>query len=548
MSHGKPPPPPCRGTTAAPRACAMLASCLRRACYGGKTTRAAPPPHTHTSAPPRVGDAGRGGGLTAPPPEDIAAGWGGSGDRVRDGPHDRARREHAPCKPQRGDHRGCERRVGRATTGATRHAPPPPAEGQVPRLVPAPCLRRACDMRATKGRRQAPPPHTPPPPQGWGMKVGRGGQRPPPPPEDKAARWGGSGERVRDGPHDRARRKHAPCKPQRGGHRGCERRVGRATTGATRQAPPPLQRDKCRASCLRRACDVLTPEDGQRGRPPPLLPHTPRKGARTARRRQGDMGGGGAEDRPTRQEERRAAGGGDEKKKEQSKPTCQGKKARRQGPKPRRTGGGRGDMGPQETLVRYPTSGVRGPQRRNPPPPHCSQVPHSVLASCLRRACDVRATKGRRQGRPPPPPHTPPPPRGWGMTVAERGPPPRTKRQGGEAAERGCGTDHTTVPKGSTGGPLGRRPQGRKGDDGSHTASPPPTCRGTIAAPRACTVLATCLRQRTGSEDAPPPTPFSSTHPRKGRGQRGDSEGTWGGGRGQTETPGGERSGERWTC
>ena len=38
----------------------------------------------------------------------------------------------------------------------------------------------------------------------------------------------------------------------------------------------------------------------------------------------------------------------------------------------------------------------------------------------------------------------------------------------------------------------------------------------------------------------PPPAPFSSTHPRKGRGQRGDSEGTWGGGRGQTETPGGE--------
>ena len=121
-----------------------------------------------------------------PPPEDKAAGWGGSGERVRDGPHDRARREHAPCKPQRGDHRGCERRVERATTEATRHAPPPPAKGQVPRLVPAPCLRRACDMRATKGRRQAPPPpppqtHTPPPPQGWGMKVGRGGQRPPPP-------------------------------------------------------------------------------------------------------------------------------------------------------------------------------------------------------------------------------------------------------------------------------------------------------------------------------------------------------------------------------
>ena len=130
-------PPPCRGTSAAPRACAMLASCLRRACYEGKTTRAPPPPPP-TSAPPRVGDAGRGGRKAPPPPEDKAAGWGGSGERVRDGPHDRARREHAPCKPQRGDHRGCERRVGRATTGAARHAPPP-AEGQVPRLMPAPC-------------------------------------------------------------------------------------------------------------------------------------------------------------------------------------------------------------------------------------------------------------------------------------------------------------------------------------------------------------------------------------------------------------------------
>ena len=46
-------------------------------------------------------------------------------------------------------------------------------------------------------------------------------------------------------------------------------------TGATRLAPPPLQRDKCRASCLRRACDVLTPEDGQRGRPPPPPPSPP---------------------------------------------------------------------------------------------------------------------------------------------------------------------------------------------------------------------------------------------------------------------------------
>ena len=164
----------------------------------------------------------------------------------------------------------------------------------------ASCLRRAsvvpatCVQRREDDKPPPPPTHTSAPPRVGGE--GREGRTAAPPPEDKAARWGGSGERVRDGPHDRARRKHAPCKPQRGGHRGSERRVGRAMTGATRLAPPPpLQRDKCRASCLRRACDVLTPEDGQRGRPPPphpLLPHPPQKGARTARRRRGDMGGG----------------------------------------------------------------------------------------------------------------------------------------------------------------------------------------------------------------------------------------------------------------
>ena len=167
MTHGRP-PPPCRGTSPAPRACAMLASCLRRACYEGKTTRAPPPP-----------------------------------------------------------------------------------------------------------------PHTPPPPQGWGMQVG-GGEKPPPPPEDKAAGWGGSGERVRDGPHDRARREHAPCKPQRGDHRGCERRVGRVTTGATRHAPPPLERDRCRATCLCRACGVpatcVQRREDDKPPPPPTHLRPPKGG------------------------------------------------------------------------------------------------------------------------------------------------------------------------------------------------------------------------------------------------------------------------------
>ena len=102
-----------------------------------------------------MGDDGS-GERTPPPPEDTAVGWGGSGTRVRDEPHDRAQREHAPCKPQRGDHRGCNRRRGRVTTGATQQAPPPQAEGQVPRPVPAPCLRRACAIGRTA--------RTPPPP------------------------------------------------------------------------------------------------------------------------------------------------------------------------------------------------------------------------------------------------------------------------------------------------------------------------------------------------------------------------------------------------
>ena len=225
--------------------------------------------------------------------------------------------------------------------------------------------------------------------------------------------------------------------------------------GSHTASPPPLQRDKCRASCLRRACDVLTPEDGQRGRPPPPPPSPPPTQERGEDSEETARGHGGrAEDRQTRQGERRAAGGGDEKKQKTKNKTNQramGKKARRQGPIPRRTGGGWGDMGPQETLVRYPTSGVRGPQRRTPPP-HCSQVPHSVLASCLRRACNMRATKGRRQGRPPPPhtPPPPPPPRGWGMTVAERGPPPRGQSGRVERQRReGAGRTTRPCPKGA---------------------------------------------------------------------------------------------------
>ena len=55
-------------------------------------------------------------------------------------------------------------------------------------------------------------------------------------------------------------------------------------------------------------------------------------------------------------------------------------------------------MGPHGTLVKYPTTGIWGPQREiPPPPPRCS---HALF---LRRACVMPATcvlqRGRRQGR-----------------------------------------------------------------------------------------------------------------------------------------------------
>ena len=44
-------------------------------------------------------------------------------------------------------------------------------------------------------------------------------------------------------------------------------------------------------------------------------------------------------------------------------------------------------MGPQETLVKYPTTGIWGPQRGKPPPPLLQ--PRPLLASCLRHACHM---------------------------------------------------------------------------------------------------------------------------------------------------------------
>ena len=204
-----PPPPPCRGTSAAPRACDVLASCLRHACNKGKTTS---PPPPHTSARPRVADEG-GKGRTAPPPppEDKAARWGGSGERLRDGPHDRARRKDAPCKPQRGGHRGCERRVGRATTGATQQALPPPAEGQVPRLVPAPCLQRVYARGRTARTHPPPTPFSPTHPgkgrgqRGDGEGTWGGAEDRPPQQGERRAAGGGGKKKKKNQANQRAR-------------------------------------------------------------------------------------------------------------------------------------------------------------------------------------------------------------------------------------------------------------------------------------------------------------------------------------------------------
>ena len=348
--------------------------------------------------------------------------------------------------------------------------PPPPAEGQVPRLVPAPCLRRACDIRATKGRRKAPPPHThtsAPPKVGDEGREGR--TAPPPPPEDKAARWGSSGERVRDGPHDRARRKHAPCKPQRGGRRGCERRVGRATKGFTRHAPPP-----CRgASAAPRACAMLATclrqrTDSEDAPPPPSPPPTQERGEDTGETARGHGGGQRTGRRARGRDGRREVGTHKKKTKNQANQRAKG---RRRGDRDQYRDE-RGEAGATWARKRRwrgtRPRGYGGP--KGEPPPPCSQVPRPVLASCLRRACDMRATKGRQQGRPPPPPTHRRPPRGRAMTVAARGPPPppEDKAAGwGGSGERVRDGPHDRAQrehapcKPQRGGPPGVRPHGR---------------------------------------------------------------------------------------
>ena len=158
-----------------------------------------------------------------------------------------------------------------------------------------------------------------------------------------------------------------PCKPPRGDRRGCNRRKGRVTTGATRQPPPPQRRDKFRASCLRRASDVLAQKGGQREPPPPasFSDAHPQKG----RGRRGEKKKTQSEQPRTptcrsrdREQGRTGQGGSQGAQQGARAPGVENRGAGT-------NGGGRGDKGPRTTLVRYPTSGVWGP-------PRCPYRPH----------------------------------------------------------------------------------------------------------------------------------------------------------------------------
>ena len=123
-------------------------------------------------------------------------------------------------------------------------------------------------------------------------------------------------------------------------------------------------------------------------------------------------------------------------KKQRTKQTnAPGEEREKTGTKTAANGGRPGRHGPARDAGDEPDHGGMGAPKGKPPHPTaalpCACV---VLASCLRHACCKGKTTGATRRR----------------TVAESGPPPCTTWQGREAAERGCGTDHATVPKGST--------------------------------------------------------------------------------------------------
>ena len=149
----------------------------------------------------------------------------------------------------------------------------------------------------------------------------------------------------------------------------------------------------------------------------------------------------------------------------------------------------------------------------------------------------------------PPPPHTTAPLRVGDDGSGTRTPPPRGQSGRVERQRReGAGRTTRPCPKGAraehdpTGGPPGVRPQGRKGDDGSQTASPPPhlqrdMCRASCLH-RARDVLTPDDRQR-GRPPPPPPSP----PPTQERGEDSEETARGHGGGGAEDRP--KRRGER---
>ena len=184
-------------------------------------------------------------------------------------------------------------------------------------------------------------------------------------------------------------------------------------------------------------------------------------------------------------------------------------------------------------------------QKEETPPPTAAKCLASCLRRALHRACTMRATEERQQAPPPPPTHTSTPGVGGRRKKKEGGGmrAPADKAAGwGGSRERVRDRPHDRARRElapctpPTGGPPGVRTQGRKGDEGGHTANPPPPLqrdKSHVPAPQRHH-----KSQRTDSKGAPS-TPEPATHPKKGRGQRGDSEGTWGGGRGTDHNAGG---------
>ena len=221
------------------------------------------------------------------------------------------------------------------------------------------------------------------------------------------------------------------------------------------------------APCLRRAYargwTARTPPP-----PPPSPPPTQERGEDSEETARGHGGGGGQRtDRRARGRDGRRAVETKKQKQRTKQTNAPGEESEEAGTNTATYGGRPGRHGPARDAGELPDLGGMGAPKEKIPPPHCSQVPHPVLASCLRRVCDMRATKGRRQGRPPPPPHTTAPPRVGDDGSGTRTPPRGQSGRVGRQRRAGAGRTTRPCPKGAravqapTGGPPGVRPQGR---------------------------------------------------------------------------------------